>query len=92
MILEQTEQTQILDLMSNYKHLHDEIARVEVSIRELESEMKRLYSDKDRVINGIENNRDNEATIIKALVDKYGEGKLDVTTMTWYPNEIKQEE
>lgn len=92
MILEQTEQTQILDLMSNYKQLHDEIARVEVSIRELEAEMKRLNNDKDRVINGIENNRDNEATIIKALVDKYGEGKLDVTTMTWYPNEIKQEE
>ena len=92
MILEQTEQTQILDLMSNYKQLHDEIARVEVSIRELEAEMKRLNNDKDRVINGIEDNRDNEATIIKALVDKYGEGKLDVTTMTWYPNEIKQEE
>lgn len=92
MILEQTEQTQILDLMSNYKQLHDEIARVEVSIRELEAEMKRLNNDKDRVINGIEDNRDNEATIIKALVDKYGEGKLDVTTMTWYPNEIKKEE
>lgn len=87
MILEQTEQTQILDLMSNYKQLHDEIARVEVSIRDLEAEMKKLHNDKDRVINGIEDNRDNEATIIKTLVDKYGEGKLSLQNMEWISNE-----
>lgn len=87
MVLEQTEQISILNLMSNYKKLHDEISKVETSINELEESLKELHKRKDAVIKGIEENRDNEATLIKGLVDKYGEGKMSLLDMSWITNE-----
>jgi len=86
MILEPAEQQQILNLMDRYKKLHDEIARVEVSIVDFEKSLKMLHDDKDKVIKGIEDNRESESTIIKALVDKYGEGKLDLAKFEWITN------
>lgn len=90
MVLEQSEQKSILDLMSNYKKLHEEISRIEVSIVDFEKSLKMLYKDKDAVIKNIEENRESESTIIKGLVEKYGEGRLDLQNFEWVTN--KQEE
>jgi hypothetical protein len=89
MILEQQEQQEIVSLMDGYKKMHDEIVRVEVSIRDFEKSLKLLYEDKDKVVKGIEDNRKIEAEIIQKLITKYGEGKLDIRSFEWVNN--KQE-
>jgi predicted nucleic acid-binding Zn-ribbon protein len=86
MILEQAEQKQITDLMDNYRRLHTEIKRVEESIEEFQKTLNSLNEVKDVVVKGIEENRENESTIIKSLVEKYGEGKLDLTNFEWVTN------
>jgi prefoldin subunit 5 len=87
MILEQSEQKQILDLMDNYRRLHAEIKKVEDSITEFQKTLASLNEVKDVVDKGIEENRENESTIIKALVEKYGEGKLDLKNFEWVTND-----
>ena len=86
MILEQTEQKSILDLMNNYRKLHEEITKIEVMSKDFEKTLQELYKTKDVVIKSIEENRENEAGIIKGLVDKYGEGKLDLQNFEWITN------
>lgn len=90
MVLEYAEKQNILDLMENYKKLHEQISRIEVTSKEMEKSLHLLHKEKDVVIKGIEDNRENESGIIKGLVEKYGEGRLDLQTFDWIPNEIKQ--
>ena len=92
MILEQSEQKKVTDLMVNYRHLHDEIARIEVTIKDFEKSLQMLYKDKDAVVKGIEDARDNESTVIKGLVDKYGDGKLNLANFEWVTDETKSEQ
>lgn len=87
MKLEQNELDAINELIVKYNNQHDDIIRVELSIKELETNLKSLNEKKDKLLNTIEDNRDLERTIVKALVDKYGEGKLDVQTLEWITNE-----
>lgn len=86
MILEQAEKQSILDLMSNYKNLHNEINKVEKAMTELQKTLDTLNVTKDAVIKGLEDNRETESTVIKRLVEKYGEGKLNFTTFEWEIN------
>ena len=86
MILEKEEQQKILDLMDNYRKLHEEISKVEVMVRDFEKTLQELYKTKDTVIKNIEDNRENEAGLLKGLVAKYGEGKLDLTNFEWITN------
>jgi hypothetical protein len=83
MILNQEEQKTITELMNTYRKLHDEIARIEVTIKDLNESLKSLHGNKDTIINGISSARAYEANIIKGLEEKYGEGKLDVNTFNW---------
>jgi hypothetical protein len=86
MILEQTEQQSIIDLMDNYRKLHEEITKIEVMTKDFEQSLRQLHKDKDAVIKGIEDNRENESGILKGLVEKYGEGKLDLSKFEWITN------
>ena len=86
MLLEPEEKQQILDLVDRYRTLHDEIAKIEASIVSFQESLKTLYKDKDSIINGIESNRENESTVIKGLVKKYGEGKLNLESFEWINN------
>lgn len=86
MILEPIEKQNILDLMSNYKNLHEEIAKVEKTITELTSSLKELYKVQGGITKDLEDTRDKEATLIKMLVEKYGEGRLDTQNFEWITN------
>ena len=83
MILEEQEKQQILSLMAKYRNLHDGISRIEVSIKDVEQTLRSLYEEKDAIVKGIEENRETETTVIKSLVEKYGEGKLNLDNFEW---------
>jgi predicted nucleic acid-binding Zn-ribbon protein len=86
MTLEPKEKQDIIDLMSNYKKLHDEINKVEKTMEEFQKTLDILNTTKDAVIKGLEENRETESTVIKRLVEKYGEGKLNLTNFEWEIN------
>lgn len=90
MTLEEIEKRNILDLMSRYRSLHEEIAKIEKSINDFNNSLKDLYKTKDIIVGRLEENRETEATLIKMLVEKYGEGRLNTNDMTWVPNETKE--
>ena len=81
-----SEKESIKDLIQTYRELHDKINEVENGIEAIEKEMKRLYSQKDSIIDQIQANREREIITMKALEDKYGLGKLDLDDMSWVTN------
>lgn len=83
MTIDNEERKRIEELITSYRDLHDEIHSIENEIKEFEAKMKRLYSEKDRVIGQITANRDTEMVIMKDLSEKYGDGKLDIPTLEW---------
>ena len=87
MILTQEEQNNISKLISNYQESHATITRVENFIKDFSKTLELLQQEKDVIIEKLNENRENEATVIKGLVEKYGEGKLNTTTLEWIPNE-----
>lgn len=83
MFIEESEQRSIIELMDRYKRLHDEITRIEVTIKDVENDLRTLLKSKDSVVDGITKNREKEHQLILELTKKYGDGKLNVQNFEW---------
>lgn len=86
MILKQSQQQTILDIMDKYRTLHEKISNLESSILELDVNLKKLYAEKDTFLKGMEDTKDEEASLMKTLIDEYGEGKINIHDLSWIEN------
>jgi len=86
MVLEQIEKESILALLNNYRQIHDGLSKIEGSINEMQKALTDLFNAKDALIKNLEDNREGESTLIKGLVEKYGEGKLNLENFEWVIN------
>lgn len=86
MVLEQIEKESILALLNNYRQIHDGLSTIEDSINIMQKSLTELLNSKDALINNLEENREGESTLIKGLVEKYGEGKLNLENFEWIIN------
>lgn len=85
------EQQEVIEIIQNYRKLHDNIAEIEVSMKDLDNMMKELRSKKDVIIDGIKDNRKREGVVIESMISKYGKGRLNLDEMNWLPNETNSE-
>lgn len=88
----EVEQNEVIELIRKYRNLHDQIAEIEVSIKDLEQTMKAMQDQKDGIINGIRDNRENEALLIDKFHNTYGPGKLNLETMEWIGTKPEENE
>jgi len=75
------EREKIMSLSKDFVEIHQEIMKVEETIKEMESRASSLVSKLDSC-------RNEEFRFVSELSDKYGEGSLNPFTLTW---EIKKE-
>jgi hypothetical protein len=70
------EKERLLRLSKKFINVHQEIFKIEESIKIMNERSFKLISD-------LEKCRDSEKSFIKDLTQKYGNGSLDPLTLTW---------
>jgi hypothetical protein len=78
------EKERLLRLSKKFIKVHQEIFKIEESMKNMADRSAKLITDLERC-------RDNEKEFIRALSQKYGNGSLDPLTLTWKKEEIKNE-
>jgi hypothetical protein len=80
--LDKEEIEYIQSLSSDYKKFHGKIKEIEKVIEHFSDKAKKIIAQ-------LEETRENEKKFISALKDKYGEGNINVSSLSW---EQKKEE
>ena len=70
------EKERLLRLSKKFINVHQEIFKIEESIKVMNDRSFKLISD-------LEKCRESEKSFIKDLTQKYGNGSLDPLTLTW---------
>ena len=70
------EKERLLRLSKKFINVHQEIFKIEESIKTMNERSFKLISD-------LEKCRESEKSFIKDLTQKYGNGSLDPLTLTW---------
>ncbi len=70
------EKERLLRLSKKFINVHQEIFKIEESIKVMNERSFKLISD-------LEKCRESEKSFIKDLTQKYGNGSLDPLTLTW---------
>lgn len=78
------EREKIINLSENFVGIHQKIIKIEVRIKDLESEAASLIKE-------LESCREVESLFVSILSDKYGEGSLDPLTLSWRVDNKKKE-
>ncbi len=76
MRITENEIEEVLKFSNEYVSLHSQIGKIESEIRELENKASNLIAR-------LEECRDEEKTFMDALSKKYGEGKINLSTLNW---------
>jgi hypothetical protein len=83
MTLEQTDKEAVLDIMKKYRDIHVELMSVEATAKELEKSLNDARERGESLVRTLESQRDLEGAVIRGLVQKYGEGRLDPVSFEW---------
>lgn len=83
--LTEKEKSEIFQLSGDFIRIHAEIMEVEESIKQMEMKSSGLIEE-------LENCRRKEELFNKELLDKYGEGKLDLSGLKWIKMEMENAE
>lgn len=82
--LSKEEMDYVISLSMEYKKIHSDIKDIENLMKE--------FSEKAKVlINDLESKRNEEKKFLLGLEDKYGEGHIDVFSLSWKSKKIEQE-
>jgi hypothetical protein len=77
------EQSKILGLMAEYRSLHDGLNEIEASINKMVETIKEAYSLKEALDKRIKDVRASEDVVITGMIEKYGNGKLNLDDLEW---------
>ena len=74
------EKPKILNFIEKYKRIRSEVDSIEDKIIE-------LINEKDKILKELEETRDEEIEFTEGLVKKYGQGRIEPTTLEWLKEE-----
>jgi MoxR-like ATPase len=78
------EKERLLRLSKKFIKVHQDIFKIEDTIRSMQERSLKLIDELDKC-------RNTEKDFIKDLTQKYGNGSLDPLTLTWNRDEIRNE-
>jgi len=88
------EQTEVIEMIKNYRNLHDRVAETLMNTKAVQEQMAKIQktlddmdTQKNALLNAIEDSRTKEKKWVGECIAKYGSGKLNLETMEWTSEE-----